>query len=773
MPLTMAGMLAYLLQPLIRFLNYRLNVHRTYVVIAVYITILLLFLGGTVAIGLVAVDQATRLAVSLPDLIPRIVQQAQDITNQWADVTLTLGPYQLSFQALSDLIDWNAIANEARTLLQQILGQSTLALADAAQATLSTLGTAFTVFFISIYISMEGPRIGQFISDMANQPGYRKDADRLILDTLRIWNSYLRGQVILALVIFGVVSVALSLLRVNNALGLGIVSGVLEFLPIIGAVIGAGVAVVVALFQTPPWGLAPVPYALIVLGVMILIQQVQGNILVPRLVGDSVNLHPLLVIIAVLMGASLAGLLGAVLAAPVMGTLKLLAVYVWRKMLDLPPFPEDLTIDPPGSQPTIPAPDLHGYPFTFAPIFKDYIWGGRNLERILGRALPPGTVAESWEIAAHANGNSAINNGPLTGMTLAQAVETYGVDLLGTRNRQAAADQRFPLLIKLLDAQRWLSVQVHPDDEYAAAHAGDLGKTEMWIVLHAEPDAQLIYGFSRAISRIEVQNALEAAAQNALNGNDAGSNEDGGNGDADIEQTLQRVTVQTGDVIFVPAGAVHALGPGIIVAEIQQNSDTTYRLYDWGRPRETHIAQALEVLDFDLVRPGLVHPLSVENCDLYLDPAVRIACIGDSPYFRVERLHMPPGSKVSGSTDGATFEILGVLQGAACLHTQGDPAVIHSTKHSTVMHNAEPDSAMTATAAPVRDAPLDAIHGPRAEADGLDLTGVAWTLLPATMGDYTLEASVTNTVDASHTVDAASATDTVVVRIYTPPLAQG
>jgi predicted PurR-regulated permease PerM len=189
---------------------------------------------------------------------------------------------------------------------------------------------------------MDGPRIGRGIGEVAHQPGYRRDAERLIHETIVIWNAYLRGQVILGIVIFVIVSLCLSILGVNNALELGLLSGLLEFLPILGPFIGTGAAVIMAVVQAGnPWALSPWVYALIVLGVMVLIQQIENAVLVPRIVGDALDLHPLVVLIGVLMGTSLAGLLGAVLAAPVIATIKLFGTYVWRKMLDLPPFPDE------------------------------------------------------------------------------------------------------------------------------------------------------------------------------------------------------------------------------------------------------------------------------------------------------------------------------------------------------------------------------------------------------------------------------------------------
>jgi mannose-6-phosphate isomerase len=289
------------------------------------------------------------------------------------------------------------------------------------------------------------------------------------------------------------------------------------------------------------------------------------------------------------------------------------------------------------------------YPLTFAPVFKDYTWGGRNLATKLGRTLPDGIVAESWEIAAHPNGSSTVAAGALAGQTLVEAMAQWGEALVGSRNHYGLAHGRFPLLIKLLDAQRWLSVQVHPDDDYALVHAGDFGKTEMWVVLAAEPGAELIYGFRPGVTRDRFAAAIAAG---------------------ETEAWLHRVSVRHGDVIFVPAGAIHALGPGIIVAEIQQNSDTTYRIYDWGRPRPIHVAQALDVLDFSLVEPQPLTPIPVADASLPTE------VIGECRYFRTERITTTAGAALPGRCDGATFEIWGVLDGGLVLEWRGAPVTI-------------------------------------------------------------------------------------------------
>ena len=278
------------------------------------------------------------------------------------------------------------------------------------------------------------------------------------------------------------------------------------------------------------------------------------------------------------------------------------------------------------------------YPLQFEPVFKDYPWGGRNLAAQFGRALPDGIVAESWEIAAHPNGSSTVRHGALAGRSLPQALEIWGEALVGRRNARAVQAGKFPLLVKLLDANTWLSVQVHPDDAYGLAHEGEYGKTEMWVVLHAKPGAELIYGFKAGVDR----SAFAAAIAEERT--------------ADL---LHRLPVQQGDVIFVPAGTVHALGPGLIVAEIQQNSDTTYRIYDWGRPRPLHIAKAFDVLNFEQVEPEAYTPVPLAG------DGFRRELIGECAYFRSERFELPPGAAYEGRCDGSTFEIWGLLAGNA------------------------------------------------------------------------------------------------------------
>jgi len=294
-------------------------------------------------------------------------------------------------------------------------------------------------------------------------------------------------------------------------------------------------------------------------------------------------------------------------------------------------------------------PERFLYPMTFTPVLKDYLWGGRNLER-LGRQLPPaGVVAESWEIAGHADGTSVVDNGPYAGWPLTRVHAALGLDLIGRNNAWAEVRGKFPLLVKLIDAHIPLSVQVHPGDAYALAHEGnELGKTEMWVVLHAAPGAELILG-------LKAGTTPEAFRQ--------------GIAESRLEPYLHRVPVQAGDHVCVPAGTLHAIMGGLIIAEIQQNSNTTYRVYDWGRvgadgqPRPLHVDQALDVIDFQLVEPRLRPATLVAE-----EQGFRRFLLCRNRYFVTERIELDPGVQFGGTCQGATLEIWGVLDGAATVN---------------------------------------------------------------------------------------------------------
>lgn len=220
------------------------------------------------------------------------------------------------------------------------------------------------------------------------------------------------------------------------------------------------------------------------------------------------------------------------------------------------------------------------YPLKFDPLFMERIWGGTGLGEEFGKKIPKAKIGESWEISCRQDAMSIVSEGPLTGRTLEELIAGYGPELLGT---EIPVERGFPLLLKILDAQDVLSVQVHPGDEFAAQYEHSLGKTEVWYVLKAKPGARIIYGLKSGITR---QRFVEALSEGRL------------------AECLNEVEVRPGDVYPVTAGVVHALGAGVIVAEFQQNSDLTYRVYDWqrlddrGNPRPLHIDRALQVINF-------------------------------------------------------------------------------------------------------------------------------------------------------------------------------
>jgi mannose-6-phosphate isomerase len=230
------------------------------------------------------------------------------------------------------------------------------------------------------------------------------------------------------------------------------------------------------------------------------------------------------------------------------------------------------------------------YPLRFQPLLRRYLWGGRRLQTMLGKEIGEEDCAESWEIVDRGADQSVVINGRFTGWTLHQLITRHGPEMLGRHHPQ----DRFPLLLKLLDCQQDLSVQVHPNDQQAAGlDPPDLGKTEAWVVLHADPGSRIYAGLKSGVDR---RGLAQSIAERR------------------ITECLHWFQPSVGDCVFIPAGTVHALGAGLVVAEIQQASDTTFRLYDWdrvgpdGQPRPLHIPQALDVIDFD---SGPVNPQPV------------------------------------------------------------------------------------------------------------------------------------------------------------------
>ena len=286
------------------------------------------------------------------------------------------------------------------------------------------------------------------------------------------------------------------------------------------------------------------------------------------------------------------------------------------------------------------------------PAYKDYVWGGEKLKKEYGKNSPFEKTAESWELSCHKNGLTRISGGVFDGKTLAEAIEsakTDGFDILGKRCEKFSD---FPVLIKLIDANSSLSVQVHPDDDYAREKEGGFGKTEVWYVVSAEEGAELIYGFKRDVTREEVAEAIKKS---------------------ELSPLLNSVPVKAGDVFFVPAGLLHAIGKGILICEIQQNSDTTYRVYDWGRvgtdgrARELHIEKALDVLKLCGETSRDFSPRLISELD-----GVRNFEIAECGYFKAALRRQK--EKSSLSTSGESFFALTFLSGEGYIESDGERA---------------------------------------------------------------------------------------------------
>jgi mannose-6-phosphate isomerase len=285
------------------------------------------------------------------------------------------------------------------------------------------------------------------------------------------------------------------------------------------------------------------------------------------------------------------------------------------------------------------------YPFVFQPVFKERVWGGRQLQTLYDKALPPERrIGESWEISDRPGDDSVVTNGALRGRTLHWLMEAHGPELLG--GAAAAPGNRFPLLCKILDARDRLSLQVHPPPR--AAHLGD-PKTEMWYIASAAPGAELFVGLRRGVDRQAFEQAIASGH---------------------VAECFHRVPVRTGDVMFLPSGRVHAIGAGLVIFEIQQNSDTTFRVHDWDRlgldgvPRPLHVRESLESIDFDDVEPTVV----ADRRDT--DHAITRRMLVRDELFSVDLIESAGGSELP-IRDGVA-RVLAVANGAVRLSGGGE-----------------------------------------------------------------------------------------------------
>jgi mannose-6-phosphate isomerase len=271
-------------------------------------------------------------------------------------------------------------------------------------------------------------------------------------------------------------------------------------------------------------------------------------------------------------------------------------------------------------------------PLRLRPLYMERVWGGRELETLYRRKLPEGSgpIGESWEVVDREDEQSVAEDGPLAGATLHELWQKHRREIFGETAPDAP---RFPLLVKILDARDRLSIQVHPPAGVAEKLHGE-PKTEMWYIAKADADAALYIGVKPGVDR----EAFAAAIQNGT-----------------VEDAVHRITVKSGDFIFVPSGRLHAIGAGLVIFEIQQNSDTTYRVFDWnrmgldGKPRKLHVEESLQCIDFTDTAPALG----------MADGSVLVSC----PHFIVERVQLGPGSSMKWGRVGE-FSILTVVEGA-------------------------------------------------------------------------------------------------------------
>ncbi len=286
------------------------------------------------------------------------------------------------------------------------------------------------------------------------------------------------------------------------------------------------------------------------------------------------------------------------------------------------------------------------YLLRFEPIYRRYLWGGRRLATVLGKAIGEGAdFAESWEVVDHGADQSVVKAGPLTGRTLVNVATEHGEELFGRH----ADLKHFPLLFKFLDCNRTLSVQVHPTDEQAALlDPPDLGKTEAWVVLHADPGSKIYAGLQPGVTRASLATAIEKGK---------------------VEDCLHAFEATAGDCVFIPAGTVHALGAGLVIAEIQQASDTTFRLFDWnrvdaaGQPRPLHIEQSLKTINY---AGGPVKPQQPRQISPSRERLV------ECDKFLLDRLTMSSPAFIGGDD---RFHLLAAIEGTVEAAGEAEPTL--------------------------------------------------------------------------------------------------
>lgn len=276
----------------------------------------------------------------------------------------------------------------------------------------------------------------------------------------------------------------------------------------------------------------------------------------------------------------------------------------------------------------------------FEPVYKDYIWGGTRLKDYFGKDIKTPTAAESWEVSTNDAGLSKISNASMKGITLKELFDNKSVreEVFGTKTINM---DKFPLLIKYIDAKSNLSVQVHPNNEFAKNNENDTGKTEMWYIIDCAKDARIICGMKENVKQEDIEEIIR---------------------NNKIKENLNYVEIQKGDSIYIPSGTIHAILGDTLICEIQQNSNLTYRVYDWdrvgkdGKPRELHIEKAIKVIDVE-TKPSIMHTKNDES-----------KIIVDSEYFKVEKITVVGEYKDKSNKE--TFYIMNIIDGEGKITTK-------------------------------------------------------------------------------------------------------
>lgn len=297
-------------------------------------------------------------------------------------------------------------------------------------------------------------------------------------------------------------------------------------------------------------------------------------------------------------------------------------------------------------------------PFLLKPTGKDYLWGGSRLKEEYGKNLDMAPLAETWECSTHPDGMSIVAGGCFQGMTLTEVIHQHP-EYLGKKIKDKS---ELPILIKFIDAEKDLSVQVHPDHEYARLHEKQNGKYEMWYVLDAKEGTQIVYGFQHPVSRELLKDSIESG---------------------DLDKHLRKVPVRKNDVFFIPAGMIHAIGAGALIVEIQVSSNVTYRVYDYnrtgkdGKKRKLHFENAMDVLDMSAGREFSGTPRMVQY---FPGGSQEILC--QCEYFKVQRVRV--FQEYSWFVSETSFQVLLCLEGGGSLQCECSEISVHFSKGSCI-----------------------------------------------------------------------------------------